>query len=243
MSVRASVAMAVCNGEKYIQEQVDSILKMMDSNDELVISYDKSSDNTLKIIQDYEKTDGRIKVVFDEGKSVESNFNKAVSQCSGKYIFLSDQDDVWINDKINKVVFLMESNPDVVVVISDGYITDEALRKKDTIFHKYHTSKSSIKNLIKGSYPGCVMAFRTSIREYVWPVKVDPPIPHDIWLGIMGSYYGRIMLAGEKLILHREHGNNYTNFSKMNFKGIVKNRIYIISEYIKRIRLNALQNK
>lgn len=72
MEIRASVAMAVCNGEKYIEQQIDTIVDMMASNDELIISYDESKDRTLEIIRKYEKDDKRIKVVYDEGHSVES---------------------------------------------------------------------------------------------------------------------------------------------------------------------------
>ena len=70
--------MAVYNGEKYIEEQIDSILDMMEENDELIISYDKSQDRTLDIIKAYEAKDKRVKVVYDDGRSVESNFNNAV---------------------------------------------------------------------------------------------------------------------------------------------------------------------
>ena len=71
MEKRASVAMTVYNGEKYIEEQIDSILDMMEENDELIISYDKSQDRTLDIIKAYEAKDKTEKVVYDDGRSVE----------------------------------------------------------------------------------------------------------------------------------------------------------------------------
>lgn len=232
--VRASVAMAVYNGEKFIREQIDSILKMMQNDDELVISYDESSDATLSIIDEYKKNDSRIKIVFDNGKSVESNFNNAVANCEGKYIFLSDQDDVWINNKINLMVESFEANPKIAVLICDGYLTDDNLNINGELFDAYSINVNPIRNFIKGTYLGCQMAFRSDLKEKVWPVKTNPPLPHDLWLGVYGAKYGRVETIREKCILHRIHDNNYSNSSKMNMIGVIKNRVLFFSELIKR---------
>lgn len=232
--VRASVAMAVYNGELFIHQQIDSILSMLSDDDELVISYDRSSDSTLDIINTYAKKDTRVKVVFDSGKSVESNFNNAVANCSGKYIFLSDQDDVWIDDKINIMTDYFEKHPKCVVLIADGYLTDKQLNRTGSIFETYSTSANPVRNFVKGSYLGCQMGFRASIKDKVWPVRTDPPLPHDLWLGVMGAKYGTIDLMNDKLILHRMHEANYTNTSKMNLIGVVKNRLLFLTELIRR---------
>lgn len=234
-AIRASIAMAVCNGEKYIREQIDSILNMMKENDELVISYDESKDCTLEIIMEYEKKDNRVKVVFDKGKSVESNFNNAVLNCNGKYIFLADQDDVWINDKINRMVLHFEKHPKTKVLISDGYLSNKELNPFDEIFRFYSTSASAIRNYIKGSYLGCQMAFTSDIKDKVWPVCVDPPLPHDLWLGILGSRYGKVELMDEKLIHHRIHDSNFTHTSKMRFVNVIKNRMFLLYQLVCRM--------
>ena len=231
--VRASIAMAVYNGEKYIREQIDSIINMMESNDELVISYEESTDNTLSIIQEYEKNNAGVHVVFDVGHSVESNFNNAVKHCRGEYIFLADQDDVWINDKINKIVDFFETHSDCVVVISNGFSTTETLEIKDDIFEWLKTNSNPIRNYIKGTYLGCQMAFRSSITNNVWPVRVTPPIPHDLWLGVYGSKFGRICLLDEHLILHRLHDKNYSNTSKMKLINVFYNRYIFMLEIMK----------
>lgn len=229
---RASVAMAVYNGESYIKEQVDSIIQMMADDDELIISYEASSDNTLEIIRDYEKRDPRVRVVFDAGHSVEENFNNAVKNCDGKYILLSDQDDVWINDKINVMVDFFERNVDCVVLISDGYETDQDLNHRGEMFAINHTTPSAIRNFIQGTYLGCQMAFRASIMDKVWPVRTKPPLPHDLWLGVKGARFGRVCLIGDKLILHRLHGNNFSATSKMSLAGVVKNRWLFLRELL-----------
>ena len=111
--------MAVCNGERFIKEQIDSILPMMEYNDEIVVSYNNSTDSTLEIIQNYKKKDARIHVVVDKGNSIETNFNNAVANCKGQYIFLCDQDDVWIEDKINCIVEYFMKHPQTKIIVSD----------------------------------------------------------------------------------------------------------------------------
>ncbi len=233
MEIRASIAMAVYNGEKYIAEQLESIINMLGETDEIVISYDESTDDTYEIIKKYQNNDTRIRVIKNTIRGLESNFNNAVMNCEGKYIFLADQDDVWINDKVNVMVRYMEENPQIKVLISNGYFTDANLNKQETIFEHYKTTASPIKNFIKGTYLGCQMAFDSSIRDYVWPVRVTPPLPHDLWLGVVGGGYGETALLDEKLILHRIHSENYTHTSKMKLLGVIKNRWLFLTEIIK----------
>lgn len=242
MDIRASVAMAVCNGEKYIEQQIDTILGMMISNDELIISYDESNDRTLDIIKKYESSDKRVKVVYDNGHSVESNFNNAVANCSGKYIFLADQDDVWINNKIDEMVKYFETHDKCVVLVSDGYITDKSLVAKRGLFEEYHTTANPFRNFVQGTYLGCQMAFHSSIKEYVWPVRITPPLPHDLWLGVMGAFYGKVALLEKKTIMHRIHEENYTHTSKMNLFQILKNRWLFLCEIISRKRKNKREH-
>lgn len=231
---RVSVAMAVWNGEKYIRSQIDSILEMLDEKDEIVISYDKSDDNTLDIIQEYARSHQNIKIVYDKGRSVEENFNNAVKHCSGKYIFLADQDDIWIENKIDKMVSLFESDSDIKVIICDGFISDETLNINGSLFEELSTTANPLRNFIKGTYLGCQMAFSSDIKNKIWPVKVNPPLPHDLWLGVKGAQYGKVVLLPEKLIIHRIHAANYSNTSKMSMWGVIKNRLIFMKEIIKR---------
>lgn len=242
ISTRASVALAAYNGEKFIKEQIDSILDMMNQNDELVISYDESSDKTWQIISEYSNKDKRVKVYKDKGKGLESNFNNAVEHCNGKYIFLADQDDVWINNKINVMIAYMQKTG-AKVLICDGYETDENLKKLYGLYQKYRTTESPFKNYVKGSYLGCQMAFSADIKDQIWPVNENPPIAHDLWLGILGSYYGKVIMINDKLMYHRLHGDNYTYTSKMSLFNVIKNRIYFASSIIKRIKKNGKKKK
>lgn len=242
--IRASVAMAVYEGEVYLKQQIDSILNMMVDNDELVISYNESKDNTFSIIQEYEKKDARVKVYIDKKKSVESNFNNAVKMCEGEYIFLADQDDVWIDDKINKMVNYMKCNEDVVLLISDGLYVDENLYViNESMFNRNHTTTNPIRNYIRGTYLGCQMAFKKELKCKVWPVKETHLMAHDLWLGVMASFYGQVHLMNDKLILHRIHADNCSNTRKLSLLNVIKSRMVFMWEIISRLYLNCKKKR
>ena len=141
-----SVCMATYNGGKYIKEQLDSILPQLGKEDELVISDDGSKDNTYSIIQSY--GDERIKLFYNHGKhGFVGNFENALKQCKGDYIFLSDQDDIW---KVNKVSVVMEKLKDYSLVIHDAEIVDgEGISKGYTYSSGMHHSSSFLMNLWK----------------------------------------------------------------------------------------------
>ena len=116
-----SVAMATYNGEKYIKEQLDSILKQLNNNDEIIISDDGSTDNTINIINSY--NDKRIRIIEGPHKSVKQNFANAISNCKGKYIFLSDQDDIWLDYKVDTVLKVFETT-NCTCVVHDAQVFD-----------------------------------------------------------------------------------------------------------------------
>lgn len=101
---RVSVAMAVYNGETYLKEQLDSILQQLGDNDEIVISDDGSLDHTIEIIRSYQAADHRIRFVHGPKLGIKQNIANAIGQTNGAYIFLSDQDDVWMPHKVKRVL-------------------------------------------------------------------------------------------------------------------------------------------
>lgn len=207
-----SVAMAVYNGAAYIKEQIDSILCQLGESDELVVSYDKSTDDTLAILNEYVKIDSRIKVVPNPYKpGVVKNFQNALENCSGHIIFYSDQDDVWVSDKISSVIKEFE-DPYVAVVVHDAQITDTNLNVIEPSSFKLRGGicTSFCGNILKLRYIGCCMAFRAVYKEVIIPI---PTIyrSHDWWTGSLLSIGKTKMKAIERpLIKHRNHENNVT---------------------------------
>ena len=224
-TIRASVAMAVYNGETYLVPQVDSILERMGPQDELVISYDSSTDRTKEIIDGYAQQDSRVRVLCNTHPGVQNNFTNAVMACQGQYIFLSDQDDLWIGDKIEAVIRCFEQTG-ADLVVHDGYMTDEMLNPgPKTIFQIYGKYNNPIRNIIKSNFWGCCMAFRSQVRDYVCPFPSEGKVGHDLWLGVQVGFHGKIARLPECLIKHRLHGNNVTADKPRALPVIIRHRL------------------
>lgn len=226
-----SVCMATYNGEKYIREQLDSILIQLSKEDEVVISDDSSTDRTIAIIKEFK--DDRV-VLFENQKfrSPIFNFENSLSYARGDVIILSDQDDIWKPDKvevllrfINKYDLLLS---DAEVIDKDGSIIE------DSFYRKNGSKKGLLNNIIKNSYLGCTMAFNRHILDMSLPFPKDLPM-HDWWIGLVGELYGETYFIKEKLISHRRHDNNASRTSlnsEYSFTRKVLFRISIIKNLI-----------
>lgn len=235
--IRASVAMAVYNGEKYIAEQMDSILNMMGKDDELVISIDESKDHTRRIVDEYAEKDTRIRVIQNKYKhGVSGNFTNAVMNCKGKYILMSDQDDIWLDDKIEKMVATME-NSGADLVIHDGRLADEKLVPYGaTLFERNKADISPIMNFIRGRFLGCCMCFRRETMEYILPFPdVSDDFPHDIFATILVGIKGKIVLINDILIYHRMHAGNATPKKRNHFFKLAYKRVQLFLCIMKRL--------
>lgn len=229
-TVRASVAMATYNGERYLREQIDSILNMMSQDDELVISDDGSKDSTREIIREYMARDARVIMVENpDNHGVCGNFNNAIRHCKGQYIFMSDQDDVWTGDKINYMIsFLEENSADLAV--HDGYITNQYLEPQPkTMFERMNSSTGAWANFVRGRFWGCCMVFRSTAKEYLLPFP-NPTMdfPHDIYAPILARFKGGVCMTRECFILHRVHDANVTPKSRNSIIKIIHNRLQLL---------------
>ncbi len=203
-----SVAMAVYNGSKYLKEQLDSILKQLDKTDELIISYNESEDDTLDILKEYEEKNEIIKVISCEEKGIIPNFNNAILNCSKNFIFLSDQDDVWADDKVEKVMAAFESDKTILTVMHNCEYVDEELKPlgKD-LFKDRNVKQGFFKNLAKNGYQGSCMAFRKDLVPFITPIPVDLAM-HDQWIGLMTERAGHIKFLTEPLMKYRQHAGS-----------------------------------
>lgn len=212
-----SVCMATYNGENFIKEQINSILPQLDSNDELLISDDGSTDQTISLINSYK--DDRIKIINGPQKGLIKNFENAIKNSRGEIIFLADQDDVWMPDKVNKMSNHFK-NYDLVV--SDCRVTDNNLNQIHESFFVLRGSSSGLtKNLIKNSYLGCCIAFRRKLLKKALPFPENIPM-HDWWLGLVAEAYYNSCFIKEPLLLYRRHGNNNSPASEKSKTGVMK---------------------
>ena len=199
-----SVCIPTYNGEKYLRKQLDSILEQLGPKDEVIISDDSSTDNTIDIIESY--GDERIKLLKNNTfNSPVFNLENALRYAKGEYIFLSDQDDIW---SANKVEICLKKIKGYDLLVSDCSLIDEDDRQiADSFFDINNSNKGFIKNLIKNSYLGCCMAFNRRILAYVLPFPKGIAM-HDIWIGLNTEIIGKPRFISEKLNMYRRHGEN-----------------------------------
>lgn len=228
-----SVCIATYNGERYIKEQLESILKQLGDNDEVVISDDGSKDRTHDIIQSF--NDRRIIFLINKGThGFTHNFENALINAKGDYIFLSDQDDVWVDSKVEDTMSVLK---DYDFVVSDCITVDKNMRiLQNSRFKAFNMKSGFFNHLIKSRFLGCCMAFRRSVLNASIPFpKNDFLVEHDIWIAAVAFLYFKSKLIENPLIYYRRHGNNvseggftkgYSTFIKL------KKRIYRLVKLI-----------
>ena len=251
-NIRISVAVASYNGEKYIKEQLDSILKNLSKEDEVVVSDDGSTDRTKEILKEYEagetlkdtsmpcgkKGEIPVKVIDGPGKGIKANINEALLHCRGKYIFLADQDDVWQENKVETVMHYL-GKEGCRVVCHDAQVMNQDL--SETImpsFFAYRGSKPGfLNNLLKNRYMGCCMAFERNLLPYVLPIPEEIEM-HDQWIGMISDMLGKNSLfIPEKLLLYRRHDSNVSDFSHGTVFQMICRRLVLLRAICRRRKL------
>ena len=226
---RISVAMVSYQGVKYIREQLDSILATLGAEDEIIISDDGSTDGTREIIKEYQQKDDRIYLIDGPRNGVKANVENTLRKCQGAYIFLSDQDDIWMPDKVEKVMTAFEEKK-VGLIVHDAIVTDENC--EEVILGSFYSLKGSgagvIKNIWRNTYIGCCMAFKRELLEEVLPIPLYIEM-HDQWIGVIndqlkkGTYF-----MPDKLLKYRRHENNASGMSHYGIFRMIKNRIFFL---------------
>lgn len=235
--IRISVCMATYNGEKYIEEQVKSIMNQLSINDEIIVSDDNSTDNTIRIIENLK--DNRIKVFYNHSqKGYTRNFENALKHSSGDVIFLSDQDDVWIEGKVENVLRELENS---TLVVTDAEVTDGKLL---TIYNS-HFENSGVKpgfwtNFIKTRYIGACMAFKRELLSKALPFPKNQSLcAHDYWLVLVAELYYKVSLIRIPYLKYRRHENNASSGgvvkSSNSFIKKVSVRIYCLFSLMRRM--------
>lgn len=211
------ILLATYNGEKYLKEQLDSILNQTYSNFRLLISDDCSKDSTKEILKEYEKKDNRIKVFFQEKNlGYVKNFEFLLTKVENEIYALSDQDDVWNKEKIEKTYNkLKKENADLV--FTDLEIVNEKLETINSSFNNYMYLSRKIKKYytdyrlqyLYNCITGCTLMSKKKFLDKIIPIPMQSKyIIHDTWIGIIVSLNGKISYLNETTIKYRQHGNN-----------------------------------
>lgn len=253
--LRISVVMATYNGEKYVKEQIDSILYQTRRPDELLIFDDASTDKTKDIIQSYEKQYDYIKVIMNEkNMGWKTNFAKAITKASGDFIFLADQDDIWTKDKIEKMISVMERDNSIELLASNYIPIYES--KKEGKVNSYFYRKYGMGNLVKVRKPklycvpfrpGCCYCIKKNLILFfdrLWSENY----PHDLILWEIAAFRDSLYIFNEELMFFRRHTGNNTPKNPHDKKGRIEKTVDLLKlineiENIEAIRLSDYNKK
>lgn len=215
-----SVLLASYNGEKYIREQLDSILNQTFSDLSIVISDDLSADGTPEIIREYEEQyPGRVRSLRNSERSgsAQNNFFRLLKSEADNYIMLCDQDDVWLPDKVEVTLREMkkleaewgEAVP--LLVHGDLSVTDKEggiLQKSMAEYQKIAVHDNRFSHyLVENNITGNTVMINRALLGFLADVPKEC-VMHDWWLGLLASCFGRISYIDRPLVLYRQHGEN-----------------------------------
>lgn len=202
-----SIAMATHNGEKHLSQQLESFVQQSSLPDELVVVDDSSQDSTLGLLRDFEgKAPFRVRIFENpEALGVRASFSRAVSLCTGDYIFLSDQDDVWFGNKIERMLKVATSESAGHLLVCDTRYANEDLSELGE-------AKLEYVRRVKGSRSashvmGCCTMITKEFASLGVPIP-DVPLNHDKWLHDLASRLSSRQVMDDVLQLYRRHGMN-----------------------------------
>nr|WP_263325078.1 glycosyltransferase family 2 protein [Neobacillus sp. Marseille-Q6967] len=244
-----SIALCTYNGENYLEEQLKSILQQTRLPDEVVICDDRSSDNTIAIIEKFKKV-APFKVSIHRNEinlRSTKNFEKCINLCTGDLIFLSDQDDYWLENKLEIIEKEFINNNNLKLIFTDGLVVDKNLKSLDyTLFQSlgFDERKKKIidKNrefdvlMFRDVITGCTMAFKkNALKATIFPNEWI----HDAWIGltIAALYPGSIKYLNDSLIYYRQHGSNQVG--ALNWANVRTNQS--ILNYIKKNQFDQIE--
>ncbi|MCU0323414.1 MAG: glycosyltransferase family 2 protein [Chitinophagaceae bacterium] len=202
-----SIAMATYNGAKYIEEQLQSIIQQTYSNLEIVIVDDCSKDNTVETIEHYQEQYPFIRLYINEQNSgVTKTFETAIQECSGEFIAISDQDDIW---ELNKIEILVNEIGEHDAVYSNSLLVDasgQSLNKSFTTIMNMKTYYSGAPFLLSNSVPGHTILMKQEFVQNILPFP--PKMLFDLWIGFCAAGNNGIKFVDKTLVKYRQHETN-----------------------------------
>jgi len=246
MTYNISIALAVRNGTNFMQAQFDSFLRQTRLPNELIISDDASTDNTVEIAENFARKAPFNVHIYKNNKclGVTKNFENALSKCSGDIIFLTDHDDVWLPDKIDLMTAYFTRCPEVGAIFSDAIMCDETLADlgynlwqalwfKPCLQQKVLSGKAFEVFLKYPMVAGMTMAYKSNFHDMLLPFP-NYKSCHDIWIILLIAAISKVTIIDKPLAKHRVHTSNQ---SGMTLKNLYKQ--YLKAKHqIKENRLN-----
>jgi glycosyltransferase involved in cell wall biosynthesis len=228
-----SVALCTYNGELFLGKQLDSILSQSYSPFELVIVDDNSTDATKDLIRSYQEKHSNIRTYFNEvNLGLNKNFERAISLCQGEYIAISDQDDIWNNDKIEKLVKNIGS--DWVLFSNSETINFEDKSNGKLLINDFKLQDNYRSILLENFVTGHTCLLHRDILEYILPVPEQGF--YDWWIGYVALYHHKLAYLNEVLTRYRVHTDSVIQSdlhrkSKIQSERTLKKQLKVFSEY------------
>lgn len=249
---KIAILMATYNGEKYICQQIDSILSQTCKDWELYIHDDGSTDNTIAAVESYvEKYPDKIHLI--DGKSTggaKYNFFYLFGQVEAPYYMTCDQDDVWLDKKIELTydkMLTIENKADVpCLVYTELRVVDSELNTiADTMsgYQSLDCHKRTINQFIlQNSVTGCTMMINRALRDKMLHItNIDNTIMHDWWAALVAAQFGKTAFIDEPTILYRQHGDNSLGALGINKLSYIVRRVWQKKQIQESMRLGRLQ--
>lgn len=229
--------MAAYNGAAHIREQIDSILPELGINDELIVVDDHSTDNTAEIVGAV--GDSRIRLIRAERNvGYVRTFQRALEAARGEFVFLSDQDDVWIPGRVEAMITGMHGKN---MLVSNCKHFDGSLGSFHEIRLRAKDSTHMVRNLIGiivgyRLHWGCAMVVRRPLLGQILPFPSHMTESHDQWIAMVGNVNRSVVYLEDDTILHRLHGENLTPKGIRSASKILKARIAFLRNLVESVR-------
>jgi glycosyltransferase involved in cell wall biosynthesis len=243
--------MCTYNGARYLREQLDSIADQTRPADELVICDDGSTDATHAIIRDFAASVPFV-VQFhinEQNLGSTKNFERAIGLCTGDFIALSDQDDVWLPEKLAELEVEFNRAPNPGLIFTDAEIIDEASHPAAyTLWEKLPLppaererlrSPRAIDELVAGAtVTGATMAFRSRFKDLILPIPDDLAIIHDAWIAILIAAVAEVLPFAKPLTRYRRHGTQQVGAKeRMSQRGGLRDAVRRTNSYQEMIEI------
>jgi glycosyltransferase involved in cell wall biosynthesis len=206
---KVSVVLCTYNGERFLEAQLQSIINQTCKDIEILISDDNSTDNTMEIVEKFAKIDARIRVHRNSANlGYNENFARAFQLAAGSFIAVSDQDDIWKEDKIGEMMKLFSDERTNLVHCQSIRFSNKLPEQEEYTARHLLEGNDVRKTLFFNTIAGHNIIFRKTLLEKCWPFPKD--VFYDWWLVINAAISGQIKATSRVLTYHREHETNVT---------------------------------
>ena len=210
--------MAAYNGQRFLRDQLESILPQLSAGDEMIFVDDRSTDGTLAVLKqfcsrcaDTQGSPTTVLIEHSENRGVISTFEEALRAATGDILFLADDDDRWAPDKVSRVLAAFAEDDHLQLVSTGLEMIDEAgqpIPSSDFLRHR-RFSVGIAANLLHNQFQGSTLALRSSALQYVLPFPTGKLFLHDAWIGLRVLLHGgKVRHLEQPLLLYRRHGAN-----------------------------------